>query len=110
MTFGLWTDERCSLGDERKTVDNCFSRRKSTKQGVGRAECIEAIDEDYATGRGYVRTSHFHYLFKSHLRNQKNSVYPFGWTEFFLFGRGCGSVLHDLLGYEREVALRPKGE
>ena len=47
-----------------KTVDNCFCRRKSPKQEVGRAECIEAIGDDYATGLGNE---------KSHLRNQRNS-------------------------------------
>ena len=46
--------------------------------------------------------------FKSHLRNQKNSnrIRRF---EFFPFGRGRGSVRHDLRGYESEVAERPKG-
>jgi hypothetical protein len=33
-TFGLWNDERGSLGDEVKTVEYCFYRRKSIKQGV----------------------------------------------------------------------------
>ena len=48
--------------------------------------------------------------FKSHSRNQKNSGYPLGCPEFFPFGRGGGSVLHDLRGYEREHALRAEGE
>ena len=36
--LGYEHGERSSLGDERKTVDNCFLRRKSTKQEVGRAK------------------------------------------------------------------------
>ena len=50
QSFGLYKKERSDCfvlfleritGDEPKTVDNCFWRRKSTKQGVLRAETCE---------------------------------------------------------------------
>ena len=37
-----------TMGEERKTVDNCFSRTKSTKQGVIGAD-LSATHNDYAT-------------------------------------------------------------
>ena len=38
-------------GERAKTVNNRFCEAKSPKQGSGRAECTEAIGDDYATGR-----------------------------------------------------------
>ena len=38
-------------GEQAKTVNNRFCEAKSPKQGSGRAECTEAIGDDYATGR-----------------------------------------------------------
>ncbi len=35
--FFIWNLCAVTTGEERKTVDNCFSRTKSTKQGVGEA-------------------------------------------------------------------------
>ena len=37
ISAGAECCEAVTMGEERKTVDNCFSRTKSTKQGVGEA-------------------------------------------------------------------------
>ena len=38
-----------------KRINNLFRRAVCPKQGVGRAELVEVIDDDYATAAGLVR-------------------------------------------------------
>ena len=50
--FVYWCEKNLQ-GEQVKTICYRFYEAKSPKQGDGRAECTEAIGDDYATRQGH---------------------------------------------------------